>query len=38
MNALWVENLNIDDEETLVNILKKMDLDAVLNFKLCKKQ
>ena len=34
MNALWVENLNIDDEETLVNILKKMDLDAneILNY------
>ncbi|MDA0763382.1 MAG: 2-hydroxychromene-2-carboxylate isomerase [Proteobacteria bacterium] len=34
MSALWVENLNIDDEDTLINILKKMDLDAdeILNY------
>ena len=34
MSALWVENLNIDNEDTLINILKKMDLDAdeILNY------
>ena len=34
MSALWVENLNIDDEDTIINILKKMDLDAdeILNY------
>ena len=28
MNALWVEELDIDDENILSRILKKMDIDS----------
>jgi 2-hydroxychromene-2-carboxylate isomerase len=27
MNALWVEDLDIDNEDVLINILKKMELN-----------
>ena len=28
MNALWVEDLDIDNEDVLINILKKIELNV----------
>ena len=38
MNALWVEELNVDDENTLKNIIDKLELDSEVLLSFAKSQ
>ena len=38
MNALWVEELNVDDENTLKNIMDKLQLDSEVLLSFAKSQ
>ena len=38
MNALWVEELNVDDENTLKNIMDKLELDSEVLLSFAKSQ
>ena len=38
MNALWVEELNVDDENTIKNIMDKLELDSEVLLSFAKSQ